>query len=54
MISNGAPPDKLILGIAFYGKSFIWNSDLRMIGKLTKKRQQLSFKIFILKLCWNC
>jgi len=32
LISNGAPPEKLILGIPFYGKSFIWNTDARMIG----------------------
>lgn len=32
-ISNGAPPEKLILGLAFYGKSFVWNSDARMIGE---------------------
>lgn len=31
-ISNGAPAEKLILGIPFYGKSYIWNSDARMIG----------------------
>ena len=32
MISNGAPPQKLILGITFYGKSFNWNTETKMIG----------------------
>ena len=43
-ISNGAPPEKLILGIAFYGKSFIWNSDARMIGGPAKYGDFVGYK----------
>jgi chitinase len=43
-ISNGAPPDKLNLGIALYGKSFIWNSDMRMIGGPARYGDAISFK----------
>jgi hypothetical protein len=35
-IENGAPREKLILGLATYGKSFIWNSNGRMIGDSAK------------------
>ena len=44
LISLGAPPEKLILGIAFYGKSFIWNSDARMIGGPAKYGDFVGFK----------
>ena len=32
LINNMVPPEKLILGIALYGKSFKWTSDARVIG----------------------
>lgn len=43
-ISNGAPPEKLNLGLAMYGKSFIWNSDTRMIGGPAKFGDFVSYK----------
>lgn len=43
-ISNGAPAQKLVLGISLYGKSFIWNSDARMIGGPAKYGDNVSFK----------
>lgn len=43
-ISNGAPPQKLILGLALYGKSFTWNTDARMIGGPAKFADSVSFK----------
>ena len=43
-ISNGAPPEKIILGISSYGKSFQWNSDARMIGGPAKFGDWVSFK----------
>lgn len=43
-ISNGAPAEKIILGIALYGKSFIWNSDARMIGGPAKFGDFVSYK----------
>lgn len=43
-LSNGAVAEKLILGIAFYGKSFVWNSDARMIGGPAKFGDFVSYK----------
>ena len=43
-ISNGAPPEKLNLGLAMYGKSFVWNSDARMIGGPAKFGDFVSYK----------
>jgi len=43
-ISNGAPAQKLILGISLYGRSFIWNTDARMIGGPAKYGDNVSFK----------
>jgi chitinase len=43
-LSQGAPPHKLILGIAFYGKSFIWNTDARMIGGPAAYGDVVSYK----------
>ncbi len=43
-VKNGAPRDKIILGLATYGKSFIWNSDERMIGGLAKYGDAVTYK----------
>lgn len=43
-ISNGAPPQKLVLGLAFYGKSFTWTSDARMIGGPAKYGDFVGYK----------
>jgi chitinase len=43
-ISNGAPPEKIMLGISAYGKSFQWNSDARMIGGPAKFNDWVSYK----------
>ena len=48
-ISNGAPPEKIVLGISAYGKSFQWNSDARMIGGPAKFGDWVSYKQVNLK-----
>ena len=43
-IKNGAPREKIILGLATYGKSFVWNSDARMIGGPAKYGESVTYK----------
>lgn len=50
-ISNGAPPQKLVLGLAFYGKSFTWTSDARMIGGPAKYGDFVGYKQVIVYCC---